>query len=114
MKVSTMNEIALNLVRELKFEIAGEPRIGKLAIHALNFNTEKNKWECHWSLDHLYPDTVSFTGDDPLAALVRTLKFASEFIRGSNEDGHKVYWQYDGDNAGLPFNLCDTPPPQNS
>ena len=104
-----MNEIPLNLTRELKFEIGGKALEGKLSIRSLNFNTDKNKWECRWSLDHLYPDSVSFAGDDPLEALVRTLKFASEFIRGSNEDGHRVFWRYEGDNAGLPFRFD---PPQ--
>jgi hypothetical protein len=102
---TTMNEIPLNFLRELNFEIKGEKRRGKLSIESLNFNDKKKKWECRWSLDHLYSNTVSFTGDDPLSALVRTLEFASDFVRGSNEDGFKVYWQFEGDNAGLPFKI---------
>jgi hypothetical protein len=102
-----MREIPLNLVRELHFVIRGEPRTGKLSIHRLAFSESKQKWECHWSLDHLYPETVSFTGDDPLAALTRTLDFASSFIRGSEMDGHKVHWQYEGDHGGLTFPISE-------
>ena len=96
-----MREIQLNFVRELHFLIHNEPRTGKLSIHRLVFSEAKQKWECHWSLDHLYPDTVSFTGDDPLQALTRTLDFAASFIRGTEKDGFKVYWQEEGDNGGL-------------
>ena len=46
---------------------------------------------------------MSFAGDDPLAALTRTLDFAAAFIQGSVLDGFKIYWQYEGDNAGLEF-----------
>ena len=98
-----MNEIPLTLVRELTYEIKGELLKGKLSIESLNFNTEKNMWECRWSLDHLYENTVSFAADDALGAVVRTVEFASDLIRGFNADGYKVYWQYEGDNAGLPF-----------
>ena len=100
-----MTSIPLNFVRELSFEINGERRSGKLSIRELSFSPTKQKWECHWSLDYLYPNTVSFTGDDPLQALTRTLDFVASFIRGSELDGHKVHWQYEGDNAGLDFPL---------
>ena len=100
-----MESIPLNLVRELTFEVNGERRTGKMTIRELSFSPNKQKWECHWSLDHLYPETVSFTGDDALEALTRTLDFAASFIRGSISDGHKVYWQYEDDNAGLLFPL---------
>ena len=109
-----MNEIPLKFRRELEFEIRGERRKGMLSIESLNFNEAKQKWECRWSLDHLYSNTVSFTGDDPLGALIRTLEFASDFIRGSNEDGFKVYWQFEGDNAGLPFTIYGNRPKTNS
>jgi len=100
-----MREIPLNFVRELNFVIHGEARRGKLTIRSLTFSEAKQKWECHWSLDHLYPDAVSFTGDDPLQALTRTLDFAAAFIRGSELDGFKIYWQFEQDNAGLEFPL---------
>jgi hypothetical protein len=100
-----MASIPLSFVRELQFEINGERRTGKLTIRELSFSPAKQKWECHWSLDHLYPDAVSFTGDDALDALIRTLDFAASLIRSSNADGYKVFWQYDGDNAGLLFPL---------
>ena len=109
-----MNEIPLKLSRELEFEIRGERIKGKLLIESLNFNEAKQKWECRWSLDHLYPSTVSFTGDDPPDALIRTLEFASDFVRGSNEDGFKVFWQFDGDNAGLPFTIYGDRPRKTS
>ncbi len=105
-----MREIPLNFVRELHFVIRNEPRIGKLSIHRLVFSKSKQQWECHWSLDHLYPETVSFTGDDPLQALTRTLDFAASFIRGSESDGSKVYWQYEGDNGGMSFPLSEEDP----
>ncbi len=100
-----MREIPLNFVRDLHFVIRNEPRVGKLSIHRLVYSEAKQAWECQWSLDHLYPETVSFTGDDPLEALTRTLDFAASFIRGSERDGFKVYWQYEGDNGGLDFSL---------
>jgi hypothetical protein len=75
-----MNEIPLNFCRELKFEIKGKVLTGKLCIETLKFSEEKQTWECRWSLDHLYPNAVSFTADDALGALVRTLQFASNFI----------------------------------
>ena len=102
-----MRDIPLNFVRELQFLIRGESRTGKLSIRSLAFSEEKQQWEFHWSLDHLYPETVSFTGDDPLQALTRTLDFAAGFIRGSEKDGFKVQWQYEGDNAGLAFPLSE-------
>lgn len=102
-----MNDIPLNFSRELTFELHGRRLSGKLSIERLHFNEVQQKWECRWSLDYLYPNTVSFMGDDPMGALIRTLQFASEFIRSSNKDGHKVYWQYAGDNAGLPFTIGD-------
>src|SRR5690606_9555366 len=100
---TAMNEIPLGFCRELKLQIKGRSLKGNLSIESLNFNEAKQKWECRWSLDHLYPSTVGFTGDDPLAALTRTLEFVSDFIRDSNADGFKIYWQSEGDNAGLPF-----------
>jgi hypothetical protein len=102
-----MSDIPLNLVREIHFLIDGETRTGKLSIHRITFSQTGQKWECHWSLDHLYPETVSFTGDDPLQALTRTLDFASSFIRGRELDGCKVHWQYEEDHAGLVFPMCE-------
>jgi hypothetical protein len=98
-----MNIILLNLVRELNFTDGDKPRTGKLLIHQLIFSEERKKWECHWSLDYLYPEAVAFTGDDPLQALTRTLDFAASYIRGCELDGSKLHWQYEGDHGGLVF-----------
>ena len=99
--------IPLDFERELQFTIKGEVLTGKLRIQKLSFSEEKQRWECHWSLDHLYPEPIKFTGDDPLQALTRTLDFASSFIRGSELDGCKIFWQFEGDHGGLTFPLSE-------
>lgn len=98
-----MIEIPLNLERELSIEWNGVLKRGSLRINRLYFDPEESMWRCDWSIDYLYPEAVHFTGDDPLAALARTLDFASSFIRGSTTDGTKIQWQYPGDLGGLDF-----------
>lgn len=98
-----MKEILLNLERELSFRKDGEETNISLRINKLYFDDQKKQWRCDWSLDHLYPEAVHFPGDDPLAALSRTLDFASSFIRASTTDGAEVRWQHDGDLGGLSF-----------
>ncbi len=98
-----MNEIPLNLERKLLIERDGESRQGFLRINRLYFDPERSRWHCDWSLDHLYTQAVHFAGDDPLAALTRTLDFASSFIRGSTTDGIKIQWRFPGDLGGLDF-----------
>ena len=102
-----MKEITLNFERELQFTLHGERRTGFLRIEKLLFSPEQGRWECRWSLDHIYPETVSFRGDDPLQALATTLDFASSLIRGSELDGAGIFWQYEGDHGGLTFPMCE-------
>ncbi len=96
-----MKEIPLNFSRELTFTYQGETKTGNLTVTRLYFDSEAGSWRCEWSLDHLYPEAVHFTGDDPLAALTRTLEFAGEFIRGRIEDGYEIYWQDEEDMGGF-------------
>jgi hypothetical protein len=98
-----MSEIPLNLNREFTFLLNGSQKKGWLRLRKLYFDETKAQWRCDWSLDYLYPNTVHFSGDDPLQALTRTLDFASSLIRGSIIGGDRLYWQYDGDLGGLDF-----------
>lgn len=98
-----MKEIPLNIERELSFRKNGSEKKGKLRINRLYYDDTDEQWLCDWSLDHLYAEAVHFRGDDPLAALMRTLDFASSFIRGSVSDGIGIHWQFEGDLGGMRF-----------
>jgi len=102
-----MKEIILNFERELHFILHGQPRTGYLRVTKLVLSPDHGRWECRWSLDHIYPETVSFRGDDPLQALTTTLDFAASLVRGSEVDGATIFWQRDGDHAGLTFPMCE-------
>jgi len=76
-------------------------------VQGLVLSPDHGRWECRWSLDHIYPETVSFRGNDPLQALTTTRDFASNLIRGSEADGLSVRWQKEGDHGGLTFPMCE-------
>ena len=102
-----MSKIELNISRDFVLLTNGKSQSGKLCLNSLELVEGQGKWVCRWSFDPLYTETVSFTGDDPLQALTRTLDFASSFIRECESDGIKLLWKVDGDQGGLTFPLCE-------
>ena len=101
------DRIALSLRRELQFVIRGERMTGELFVGDLQFDAERQRWYCYWSLSFVHPEIGGMSGDDPMDALIRTFDFLSSLIRGSEEDGLVVWWRYEGDHAGLTFPQCD-------
>jgi len=102
------HSIDINLRRKLQFVIRGERKEGELFVGDLQYDVERNRWHCHWSLSFVHPEIGRMFGDDPLSALTTALDFVSGLIRGSEEDGLIVWWQYEGDHAGLTFPNCET------
>jgi hypothetical protein len=98
-----MKHIDFRLERELHFRIRGEYSTGKLFVGDLALQEDKKRWACHWSLAHVHPEVGRIYGADPLAALTATLDFVSSLIRGSEADGLVIWWQTEGDHAGLTF-----------
>ena len=101
------DRVALSLRRELQFVIHGERMTGELFVGDLQFDPERQRWYCHWSLSFVHPEIGRLSGDDPMDALTRTFDFLSSLIRGSEEDGLIVWWRYQGDHAGLTFPQCE-------
>jgi hypothetical protein len=97
------DHIAFSLKRELEFVIRGERMTGELFVGDLQFDPERRRWYCHWSLSFVHPEIGRMSGDDPMDALTQTFDFISSLIRGSEEDGLVVWWRYEGDHAGLTF-----------
>ncbi len=93
----------LNLERELKFRFADGEKTGKLKVHRIVKVESKDHWACYWSLDFVHPEQGRLFGDDPLDALFTCLDFVGNLIRGSEKDGLRVWWQYEGDHCGLMF-----------
>ena len=102
-----MNTFPFRLERELHFRIRGQPSTGKLIVGEVNWMEAKKKWACAYSLSHVDPEGGRIYGSDPLDALSKTLDFLSSLIRGSEDDGLIVWWQTEGDHAGLTFPLCE-------
>ena len=102
-----MDAIEFRLERELQFRISGQHSAGKLFVGDLTWQQDNKRWACHWSLAHVHPEIGSFYGADPLAALTTTLDFLSSLIRGSEDDGLIVWWQAEGDHAGLTFPMSE-------
>lgn len=102
-----MNIIEFKLERNLQFRIGGELSTGKLYVGDLAWQEDKQQWACHWSLAHVHPEIGRVYGADPLSALTTALDFLSILIRGSEDDGLVVWWQTEGDHAGLTFPLSE-------
>jgi hypothetical protein len=103
----SMKNIDFRLERDLNFRIGGEHSTGKLFVGDLVWQEDKKRWACHWSLAYVHPEIGRIYGLDPLAALTNTLDFLSSLIRGSEDDGLIVWWQKEGDHAGLVFPQCE-------
>ncbi len=102
-----MSTLPFKLERELHFRISGQPSTGKLSIGDITWLDERKIWACHWSITHIHPEVGRIYGADPIEALTRTLDFLSSLIRDSEDDGLTVWWQVEGDHAGLIFSLCE-------
>ena len=98
---------SFRLERELRFKITGELVKGTLSIGDLQWNDDKQKWACHWSVTFVHPETGVTYGADPLDAFLRAMDFLSILMRGSEEDGLDVYWKEEGDHSGLVFPLSE-------
>jgi hypothetical protein len=105
---SSTASIDVRFTRELQFVIGGERISGELFVGDLQFDAERQRWYCHWSLSYVHPEIGRISGDDPLDALASTFDFISSLIRGSEEDGLTVWWRYEGDHAGLTFPQCES------
>ena len=102
-----MNPLPFKFERELHFRIRGQSSTGKLTVGGVNWVEAKKKWACDYSLAHVDPVGGCIYGTDPLNALSNTLDFLSILIRGSEDDGLIVWWQAEGDHAGLTFPLSE-------
>jgi hypothetical protein len=102
-----MNILPFKLERELHFRIRGQHSTGKLSVGGISWVEGKKKWACDYSLGHVDPDGGRIYGADPIQALTATLDFLSSLIRGSEDDGLIVWWQVEGDHAGLTFPQCE-------
>ena len=102
-----VNIIEFRLERELQFRIGGEHSTGKLFVGDLTWQEDRKRWACHWSLAQVHPEVGRLYGADPLDALTATLDFLSSLIRGSEDDGLIVWWQTEGDHAGLTFPMSE-------
>ena len=60
----------------------------------------EGKWTCRIRLPLICEDT-SIYGTDGLAALLNCIFFAKELMRQSAQNDTMVYWNYEGDLAGL-------------
>jgi hypothetical protein len=90
----------IQLSRTLHFIVNGEVETGLLQIEGVEQLSE-SKWVCYWSLSYVNPERAKMYGKDPLDALNNCLKFIADLIHGSEEDGLKIWWQVEGDHAGM-------------
>ena len=102
-----MIQIDFKIERELNFRIGGQHVKGKVFVGDIFFQEPNNRWACHWSLSHLHHGVSLIYGKDPLDALINTLDFLATFIRGSEVDGYAIWWQSEGDNAGMRFPITE-------
>jgi hypothetical protein len=105
------------LERPLHFRIGDALTLGQLFVGDIQWLDDRKAWACHWSISHVHPEIGRLYGGDPLQALTATLDFVASLIRGSERDGLVVWWQQEGDHAGMTFPLCedrtwDQMPPQ--
>jgi hypothetical protein len=98
-----MEDILLNLRRELTFSAGGKISKGELTIPRIVFLADKAQWCCHWRISFIKPEpTQCIRGEDPLQALTRTLQAVSALLQNSGIPDLKVWWKTEGDNGGLP------------
>ncbi len=86
--------------RYLTFEQSGVRKTGVLQIHRLEQLSE-SKWACFWSLSYVHPELCAVYGEDALKAITNALELLSGLIRGTGEDGLKIWWHHEGDNGGI-------------
>lgn len=91
----------LNLTRTLHFRFGGEVVDGELAFKRLEFQREKNRWACVWSLAFVHPEEGRIYGHDALEALTKCIEFVTNLVQHSERDGLIVWWKAEGDHGGL-------------
>jgi hypothetical protein len=86
--------------RPLHFVIAGRHETGHVRIGPIE-KMESGKWACYWSISQVHPEPGRLWGDDPLQAFNRVMHVVGRLLRGSEEDGLVVWWQFEGDHGGF-------------
>ena len=83
-------------VRRNGSRVQGELRIGDV------WQLDDGRWACGFFVPVIaeYPGKVY--GDDPLQSLTRCLGFLNDLIHKHEADGWEIWWQHEGDHAGLP------------
>jgi hypothetical protein len=79
----------------------GVPSTGPLTLGPIEWLPTRKRWACHWSIHAIHSEQAKMYGDDPIQALDQTIKFITDFIRRSIEDGIQMWWQYEGDICGF-------------
>ena len=94
--------------RSLRFQRADGSEVnGKLVIGDLEWNEKRSKWACRWSIEPIHPECGEIYGEDPLDAFIRALDFLSILIRGSEDDGLKIWWKLPDDHVGITFPMTE-------
>ncbi len=103
---SELTNFRLN--RRLFFEVHNRAEEGNVFVGDLEWNSDKRKWVCHWSISHIHPEVGVIYGNDAMEAVTKTFDFLSSLIRGSESDGLRIWWQQHGDHGGLVFAMCES------
>lgn len=90
--------------REINFRFNDSEKKGELRIGGIE-KLKEGQWACHWSMSHVSPELSKIYGKDPLHALSECMNFLANLIRGSEQDGLKVWWEYEGDHCGVNFSF---------
>lgn len=94
----------IGFTRELHFRIRGVESLGLLCIGGIEkCLTEQNNslWLCYWSLSQIHPEKGKIYGVDPLDAFLNCTQFIICLITEHKEAGYEVWWNVEGDHAGL-------------
>jgi hypothetical protein len=82
-------------VRHNGSHVRGELTVGDIR------QLEDGRWACGFFVPAIAEYPSKIYGDDPLQALTRCLWFLNDLIRKHEADGWEVWWQHEGDHAGL-------------
>jgi hypothetical protein len=99
-----MESFNFTLEREVSIEIRGRRSTGKLRVGGIEKTDSADPdgfWVCYWSLDEIHPSVGKIYGVDALDALLNCIQFLRTLIERHKEAGYRVWWNAEGDDAGL-------------
>jgi hypothetical protein len=100
----SMISFNFTLERDLHFEIGGRRSTGKLRVGKIEKTDRADPggfWVCYWSLDEIHPSEGKIYGVDALDSFLNCIQFLQMLVARHKAAGYRVWWNVEGDDAGL-------------